>query len=196
MSTTYHPPYPGRVLADLVPHRLTRDVALVGVGTALIVVLGQVAVPLPFTPVPLSLGTLAVLLTGAALGPVRAGASMLVYLAAGVVGAPWFAEQKSGWEFASFGYIIGFVFAALAVGHLARRGFDRSPVRTFGLMMLGTGVIYAFGVPWLMSFLGVGLYDALALGVAPFLVGDALKAALAAGLLPGAWKLVERVTPR
>ncbi len=196
MSTTYNPAYPGRVLADFVPHRLTRDVALVGVGTTLIVVLGQVAVPLPFTPVPLSLGTLAVVLTGAALGPVRAGAAMMIYLAAGVAGAPWFAEQKSGWEFASFGYIVGFFFAALVVGHLARRGFDRRPVRTFGLMMLGTAVIYAFGLPWLIWFLGVGLYDGLALGVVPFLVGDALKAALAAGLLPGAWRLLERVAPR
>ncbi|MGH3448706.1 MAG: biotin transporter BioY [Nocardioidaceae bacterium] len=195
-STTFAPAHPGRVLADLLPQRLARDIWLTGAGTALIVVLGQVAIPLPFTPVPLSLGTLAAVLTGAALGPARAAASMLVYLLAGVAGAPWFADQASGWEFASFGYIIGFVVAAVVVGNLARRGFDRSPVRMFGVMIAGSAVIYVFGVAWLMGYLDVGLYDALTLGVTPFLLGDAVKAAVAAGLLPGAWKLVDRVGRR
>ncbi len=185
-----------RVLADVVPGGLVRDVALVLGGAAVLGILGQVALPLPFTPVPLSLGTLAALLVGASLGPVRGMASAGLYLAAGVAGIPWFAQHGAGWQFASFGYIIGFVLAAGLVGALARRGADRTVASTAGTMVLGNVVIYACGLPWLMGFVGVGLSEGLALGVLPFLVGDAVKIAVAAGLLPATWRLVDRVGSR
>ncbi len=185
-----------RVLADVVPGGLARDVTLVLGGAAVMGVLGQVAVPLPFTPVPISLGTLAALLVGASLGPVRGMASAGIYLAAGVAGLPWFAQHGAGWQFASFGYIIGFVLAAGLVGALARRGADRAVLSTAGTMVLGNLVIYACGLPWLMGFLGVGLREGLALGVVPFLVGDAVKIAVAAGLLPATWRLVDKVGSR
>ena len=178
-----------RVLSDLLPASLLRDLALVGGAAALTGVAAQIAVPLPFTPVPLSLQTFTVLLAGAALGPVRGSLGMLLYLVAGVAGVPWFSDRGSGLEFASFGYIVGFVIAAALVGWLARRGADRSVLGTVGLMAAGNLVIYAVGVPWLMAFLGAGLGEGLALGVVPFLVGDGLKIALAAGLLPAAWRL-------
>jgi biotin transport system substrate-specific component len=92
----------------------------------------------------------------------------------------------------SFGYIIGFLVAAALVGWLAERGWDRTPARTVVTMVAGNLVIYAFGLPFLMATLEVGLAKGLELGVTPFLAGDALKILLAAGLLPGAWALVGR----
>jgi biotin transport system substrate-specific component len=178
-----------RVLADLVPGALARDLALVLAAAALTGVAAQIAIPLPVTPVPLSLQTLTVLLAGAALGPIRGGMAMLLYLAAGMGGVPWFSEQRSGFDFPSFGYIVGFVLAAVVVGLLARRGADRSVPGTIALMVLGNLVIYTLGVAWLASSLGVGTVRALELGALPFLIGDALKIALAAGLLPAAWRL-------
>ena len=179
-----------RTLADVIPGGLARSVALVVGGAAFVGLTAQVVVPLPFSPVPLSLQTFSVLLVGAVLGSRRGVASMALYLLAGTAGVPWFAQQHSGWAFASFGYVVGFVIAAYLVGRLAERGADRTVLRTVGLMVLGNLAIYAVGVPGLMLFTGMGLGRALLLGVVPFLIGDALKIALAAGLLPATWKLV------
>jgi len=179
-----------RVLADLVPGALARDIALVIGAAAMTGLAAQVSIPLPFTPVPISLQTLTVLLAGAALGPIRGGMGMLLYLVAGMVGVPWFSEQRSGFDFPSFGYILGFVLAAIVVGAMARRGADRTVIGAVALMVLGNLVIYALGVAWLANSLGVDLPKALELGAVPFLVGDGLKIALAAGLLPAAWWLV------
>lgn len=180
------------VLADLIPRSRLRDAALV-VGCAVFMALAaQVSVPLWFTPVPLSLGTFAVLLSGAALGPLRAGLGLGLYLIVGLLGAPVFSDGGSGWSFPSFGYIIGFVVAGVVVGAFAARGADRSPWQTAAVAVLGSLLIYAAGVPWLMADLGVSFTKALDLGVYPFLAGDAIKAAAAAALLPVAWKLVGR----
>lgn len=189
-TATHAPRVP--VLADLVPGARVRDVALVLVGTALITVAGYIAIPLPFTPVPLSLATFAVLLTGATLGPLRGGLSAGLYLALGLIGVPLFASGSAGWAFSSFGYIVGYVVAALIVGILARRRSDRNVWSMLGLAALGSLTIYAFGVPWLAAFLGVDLATALMLGVVPFLIGDAIKVAAMAGLLPLAWRVVGR----
>ena len=177
-----------RVLADLLPGALLRDVLLVVGAAALTGLVAQVSIPL--WPVPITLQTLTVLLAGAALGPVRGGASMALYLVAGAAGVPWFAEQASGVAIVTFGYIVGFVVAATVVGALARRGADRTVVGTLAIMVLGSLIIYAIGVPWLMASLGVDLVTGLEFGVWPFLVGDGLKVALAAGLLPAAWRLI------
>ena len=179
-----------RTLADVVPGGLVRNVALVVGGTLFVALSALVQIPLPFTPVPLSLQTFAVLLTGAALGSRRGAASMALYLLAGVAGVPWFAAHHSGWAFASFGYVAGFVAAAWLAGRLAERGADRQVLKTAGLMVAGNAVVYAFGVSGLMAFTGMGVGDALAKGVLPFLVGDVIKIAVAAAVLPAAWKLV------
>ena len=180
------------VLGDLVPGRLVRDIALVAGSAVFVGLAAQVSVPIPGTPVPVSGQTFAVLLSGAVLGMNRAAAGMALYALAGVLGVPWFAGGASGWHLASFGYVIGFVLAGTVVGALAARGGDRSPVRTVATMTLGTVLIYAAGVPWLMAMTHSGLGSALAMGVRPFLIGDALKVLLAAGLLPGAWRLLRR----
>ena len=168
------------------------NVALVLGGTLFLIAAGFIVVPLPFTPVPVSLATFAVLLTGASLGPARAAASAGLYLALGALGAPIFADGASGVLFPSFGYIIGYVLAAVAVGALARRRADRHIASTVGASVLGTLLVYAAGVPWLAVSLGVDLGTALALGVVPFLIGDAIKIAAVSALLPSTWKLLSR----
>jgi len=180
------------VLTDLLPGARVRDVLLTLVGTAFITVAGYIAIPLPFTPVPLSLATFAVLLTGAALGPLRGGFSAGIYLALGLVGVPLFANGSYGWAFSSFGYIVGYVLAALLAGILARHRSDRTVSSTLGLAVLGSLTIYACGVPWLAAFLGVDLITALALGAVPFLIGDAIKIVAMSALLPATWRVVDR----
>ncbi len=128
----------------------------------------------------------------AALGTWRGVASMVVYAAAGTAGMPWFSAGSSGWGGASYGYILGFIIAAGVVGRLAERGATLTPLRTAGLMVVGNVVIYTIGVTYLKFAIDASWATALALGVVPFLVGDALKIALAAGLLPGTWRLLSR----
>lgn len=184
------------VLADLLPGAMVRDGVLVAAFAGFVGLSAQLVIVLPFTPVPITGQTFAVLLGGAALGWRRGAAGMVVYAVAGLAGLPWFAAHHGGagaLSLPSFGYIVGFPVAAVVVGWLASRRLDRHVVSTIVLMVLGNLVIYAFGVPWLMVALHVGLGRGLALGALPFLIGDALKVLLAAGLLPSAWRLVGRV---
>ena len=179
-----------RTLADVIPGGLVRSIALVIGGAALVGLSAQVVIPLPFTPVPLSLQTFSVLLVGAALGSWRGLASMSLYLLAGIAGVPWFAEGNSGWQLASIGYVVGFVAAAWLVGFLAERRADRRPLSAAGAMVLGNLVIYVFGVAGLLIMTPFDLPTAIAKGVVPFLIGDAIKIVAAAALLPATWKPV------
>jgi biotin transport system substrate-specific component len=148
-----------------------------------------------FTPVPITGQTFAVLLGAAALGWRRALSGMLVYALAGLAGLPWFANSSGGLDsFAepSFGYILGFVVASLVIGGMAGRGHDRHLVKGALVLALGSLIIYAFGLPWLVATLGVSLAKGISLGVTPFLLGDLLKLLIAAGLLSGAWALLRR----
>lgn len=176
------------VLADLLPGRLARDVALVLGGAALTGLLAQIAVPVAGSPVPVTGQTFGALVVGAALGWRRAAASMTIYLLAGLAGVPWYSDGRSG-ILPSFGYIIGFVVAAALVGALAARGADRRPLPTVGVMILGNVVIYTFGLAWLAADLGLSATQAYEIGMKNYLVGDAAKILLAAGLLPAAWRL-------
>ena len=177
-----------RVLADVVTQTWVRNVALVVGGAAFVGISAQIAIPLPFTPVPLTLQTFAVLLTAAALGSMRGVAAMALYAVAGAAGLPWFAEASSGYSAPSFGYIVGFIAAAFVVGRIAEHGATRSVVRTAGLMIVGNVIIYAVGLVWLKNSLDASWSDAIAWGLTPFLIGDAIKIAAAAGLLPATWK--------
>ncbi|KNB49511.1 biotin transporter BioY [Streptomyces caatingaensis] len=189
-------PRTGTVLADLLPvpsaSARVRDAALVVGGAVLTGVAAQLTVPVPGSPVPVSGQTFAALLVGTALGARRGFLSLALYAAAGVAGMPWFAEAKSGAAFPSFGYVLGMLLAATVVGALARRGGDRSVLRTAGTMALGSAVVYAVGVPYLALALHMPLSQAVAVGLTPFLIGDVLKAALAMGALPAARKWLER----
>ena len=183
-----------RVLADYAGRTVLAQIALIAGGAALVGLSAQIAIPLPFTPVPLTLQTLAVLLVGASLGSLRGVASMLLYVAAGLIGVPWFAQGSSGYSTASFGYVLGFILAAFIVGRLAEHGASRTAGRTVGLMLIGNIAIYAVGVTWLKFAISVSWPEAIALGVIPFVIGDIIKIAFAAGVLPLAWRGVQRLS--
>ncbi|MEU9488452.1 biotin transporter BioY [Streptomyces decoyicus] len=188
---------PGTVLADLLPaatasRARVRDAALVLGGAGLTGIAAQIAVPVPGSPVPVTGQTFAALLVGASLGASRGLLSLALYALAGIAGMPWFAGGASGVGGATFGYIVGMLLAATVVGALARRGGDRGVLRTAATMAAGTALIYAVGVPYLALSTGMSFGQAVAVGLVPFLIGDALKAALAMGALPTAWKLAGR----
>ncbi|MFJ6901491.1 biotin transporter BioY [Streptomyces hokutonensis] len=191
MSTAVATARPGQVLADLLPASRVRDIALVLGGAALTGLAAQLSVPVPGSPVPVTGQTFAALLVGTSLGAGRGFLSLALYALLGLAGVPWFAGGTHG-SGASFGYIIGMLLASAAVGALARRGADRSVLRMAGTMILGEVIIYTVGVPYLAISLGLSTSAAIAAGLTPFLLGDALKAALAMGATPAAWKFVNK----
>jgi len=174
---------------------MIRDGVLVVVGAVLTALAAQVSFTAPWTHVPYTLQTGSVLLVGTALGPRRGALSMALYVLAGAVGLPVYSEGASGlaklFEFTG-GYLIGFILAGGLVGWLAERHWDRSPLGMVGLMALGTLLIYAIGVPVLAFTLHLDAWTAIYSGAVVFLPWDALKAAVAAGLIPLAWWLIGR----
>jgi biotin transport system substrate-specific component len=175
---------------------LMTDVLLVVAGAGLVALAAQIEIMLGFTPVPISGQTFAVLLVGAAYGPLLGASSLLLYFFVGLLGAPVYSGGDGGWEIvkgATGGYLVGFIAAALLTGWLAQRRWDRRFNSAVAAMLTGSVVIYAFGLPWLAH---VGDYDTLAVleaGLYPFIVGDLIKLYLAGALLPSAWKLVQRL---
>jgi biotin transport system substrate-specific component len=170
---------------------LARDLILVTAGSLLVALLAQVSIPLPFTPIPLTGQTLGVLLVGALLGSKRGLAALALYITEGLAGLPFFSGGGSGWAHLfgpTGGYLLGFVAAAGIVGWLAERGLERQFRTALLPFVLGSAAIYLCGASWLSIF--VGAPKALALGVMPFLLGDAIKALLAAIMLPALWKMV------
>lgn len=167
-----------------------RDILLVLAGSLLMALCAQIVIPLQ--PVPITGQTFGVLLLGAALGSKRGAAAMLAYIAEGALGLPFFAGGASGFAIltgTTAGYLVGFVIAAFVIGLLAERGLERSLRTSLVPFLVGTVIIYTFGVGWLAIVLGdVG--KAIALGMLPFLFGDALKLVAAALVLPAAWKFV------
>lgn len=171
-----------------------RDMILIVLGTLCVALLAQVKIPLPFTPVPLTGQTFAVLLVGATLGSRRSVASMALYIALGALGLPVFAGGASGLAYlsgATLGYLIGFVIAAYVIGLLAERGLERSVRTSLIPFLIGTLIIYICGVAWLAIVLG-SLSKAMAAGLMPFLIGDAIKLVTASLALPTAWRFVRR----
>ncbi|MDP4014763.1 MAG: biotin transporter BioY [Candidatus Nanopelagicales bacterium] len=182
-----------RVLADVLPRSIPRDVLLVVGGAAFVGIAAQIIIPLPFTPVPITGQTFALLLSAAALGTLRGVLSMLLYGLVGMAGLPWFAGGVSGgFALVTFGYVIGFVVAAGVVGYLAERGWTRSVVRMAGAMVIGNVTIYIFGAIYLHFALhSTSWATTMGLGVTPFLLGDALKIVIAAGLFPLVWRQIK-----
>lgn len=152
----------------------------------------QVAIPLPFTPVPLTLQTFAVLAGAAALGAERAVIAQVLYVVLAVAGFPVLAGAASGPDAvvgATGGYIFGFVVASFVVGRIAERGATKRVRSTVLAYIAGTAVVYALGVSWLSFATHMSLSDALVAGMTPFLIGDAIKACAAGISLPTLWKL-------
>lgn len=163
--------------------------------SGLVALCAHAAFPLPGNPVPITMQTFGVLLTGALLGPRLGAAAILLYVIEGLCGLPVFAPTARAtaglalFALPTFGYLAGFVAAAFAAGWFAERGWDRKPLTTLAMMLLSSTIIFLFGALWLTHFVG-SFSKAVLLGVVPFLPGDALKAALAMGLLPAGWRLI------
>ena len=175
---------------------LLTDVLLVLGGAAFVGLAAQVSFRLGFTPVPITGQTFAVLLVGAAYGPVLGSASLGAYLLLGVAGVPLYADHRHGWAVfsgATGGYIVGFVLAASVTGALAERGWDKRFSSSVAAMLTGSVIIYACGAIWLHHELGVSWNTTLIDGVYPFVPGDLVKLYLAAAALPAAWGLVRRL---
>ena len=174
------------------------DLALIIGGSLLIGLSAQLAVRLPFSPVPVTAQTFAVLMIGALFGSRRGGLSVLLYVIEGAMGLPVFAMGQGGAAVLlgpRGGYLVGFIVAAYAVGLLAERGWDRRIGSTILAMVLGNALIYTFGLLWLFCLrlvfrVPIGTGSVLAMGLYPFIVGDVLKIVLAAIVLPSSWELL------
>lgn len=188
-----------------------RHILMIGVGTLLIVLGARISFYLPGnTLVPVTLQTFGVLFGGALLGFRRSLLSVGLYILLGAVGLPVFAYSENAHAYlsgigtiASFsdgrlvlgvtgGYIVGFLFAGGLVGRLAELGWDRKIGGSIAAMLLGNIVIYLVGIPWLMIAANLSINDGLTFGLWPFVPGDLVKVAVAAGLLPVGWWLVRR----
>jgi biotin transport system substrate-specific component len=173
-------------------------VAVVALAVALTAAAAQFTAPLPFTAVPFTLTPLAVLLTGAALGSRLGALSQALYLAAGIAGLSVFSPSATlppgGLRLLgpTGGYLMAYPLAAFLTGWLAERGWDRRYGTSLAAMFAGLAVIYLGGVSWLMAAFHPSLTAAVTMGLAPFLVLDLAKAAVAAWVLPRTWKLIGR----
>ena len=171
-----------------------REVGLVLAGTVALTLIGQISIPLPFTPVPISMGTFAALGVGAVLGSRRGALSALLLGALAAVGVPVLAGWSSG-VVATFGYVIGYVLIAAIAGRAAsvwssHSGSTARRVATgVGLMLLASASVYVPGIVWLKIATGASWGAALSMGVVPFIVGDILKSLVATGLLPARGRL-------
>ena len=185
-----HPTLADTVWSPMAGSLAVRAIALALIGTARLTVSAQIQVP--FWPVPMTMQTFVVLVLGMAYGWRLAGATVLLYLAQGAIGLPVFAGGGGIAYIAgpTGGYLAGFLLAAVAVGWLAEHGWDRSVPRTLAAMLIGTGVIFACGIAWLSTL--IGLPQAIGAGLVPFLLGEAVKIALATAILPFAWRLLQR----
>jgi biotin transport system substrate-specific component len=170
-----------------------QHVLIVVVASFLTGLAAQIAIPISWTPVPITGQTFAVLLSGAVLGARRGFAAQMLYLAEGAMGFPVFAGGMSGpavFLGPTAGYLAAFPIAAGITGLLCERGWDRRFVTMFLAMLVGSLSIFALGAGWLLRF--VPASNVLTLGVLPFVPGDLIKSALAAVAFPAAWRVARR----
>jgi len=192
------------LLADhLIQRRgLVTDAVLVLAGVSVVALLAQVSIPL--WPVPVTGQTLAVMVVGASLGARRAAAALTTYLIAGLAGLPIFAGAVGGPAAVatpSFGFIIGFIFAAAFIGWLAERHWDKRPLLALAGFLGASIIPFLIGVPYMGMILGLlgapnDPATLIALGVTPFLLGGVIKWVLAAMLMPLAWRGVRAAERR
>ena len=172
-----------------------KQAAMVILGIAALAIAAKIKIPM--WPVPITMGTFAVLTIGAAYGPRLGLATILGYMIVGALGFDVFAGSSAEAYGISYmmggtgGYLFGYVLATLALGLAARAGWDRSVILMAAAMLVGTALIYVFGLAWLgVLYADKGAAWVIGVGLTPFLIGDALKLGLAALLLPALWKLI------
>ncbi|HEX2411708.1 MAG TPA: biotin transporter BioY [Solirubrobacteraceae bacterium] len=186
------------VLADALPGARVRDAVLVLSGALLTALFAQISIDVPPSPVPITGQTLAVGLVGATLGAKRGASSLLLYAVLGLL-MPFYADGESGWDIiwgASGGYIIGFIFAAGAVGWLAERGADRRWLTAFLAFIVGQLIVFAFGLAGLKIAVGETWSWTIHNGFTLFIFGGIVKAVIGAIALPSAWRLVRKFERR
>lgn len=174
-----------------------RFIALAIIGAALLAISAKIRVPLPFTPVPMTLQTIAIMGLGAAYGMRLGLATVLLYLAIGALGMDVFTSstaESNGLAYmmgGTGGYLVGFIIAMGVIGYFAERGWDRSIVKLFGLMLFADAILFGLGLLWLGNLVG---WDkpVLEWGLYPFVVGDLIKIALASALIPAIWTWLKR----
>ncbi|MFU8824437.1 biotin transporter BioY [Yoonia sp.] len=172
-----------------------KQALMVVMGIVLLAVMAKIKVPVPGSPVAISMGTFAVLTIGAAYGPRLGLATIMGWMIVGMLGFDVFQSSTADLNGLSYmmgstgGYLVGYVLATLALGFAARAGWDRSVVLMALAMLAGNVLIYVPGLAWLAVLYGLEA-PILAWGLTPFLLGDALKLGLAALLVPGLWKLI------
>lgn len=185
----------------LVPDQTVRRLATAAALAALMGVLAQFSIPIPGFPAPVSFQVIPAYLAGLLLGPVWGGGAVLLYLLAGVLGAPVFSNFGAGLGYAlgpTGGYLLGFLVAAVVIGVIVHRGREPCDLSTVpvsvqaGAMIVGLAIIYALGVPWLASVAGYELVHATIVGAAIFLPGDVLKILAVIGLIEGGTRLQSR----
>jgi biotin transport system substrate-specific component len=173
------------------------DITLVLFASTLIGISAHIALPVFFSPVPVTAQTLVVLLTAAALGPKRALAAVMTYILQGTLGAPVFAMGKAGPAVLvgpTAGYIFGFAAAALLVGTLCKKGADKKTFTTVAAMAAGSALILLCGMGWLAII--TNPQTAIKIGLVPFIPGEIAKIALAAVILPTGWKFINKTNGR
>lgn len=181
-----------------------RHIALIVAGALFIYLTSLVVFVLPNNPVPITGQTLGILVVGGALGFRRGATATLLYIVIGILNVPAFAEHRSGIGViasmedgrlvlgATGGYLVGFILASAIVGRLAELGWDRHVVGSVAAMLIGSVAIYAVGLPWLMAATGFTPQETIQKGLVPFIPGDIIKLAIAAGIFPIAWWVVGR----
>ncbi|MFP4437275.1 MAG: biotin transporter BioY [Chloroflexaceae bacterium] len=177
----------------ILANQAVRVTLLLVAGCLFTALLAQIRIYLPFTPVPIVGSTLGALLAGSLLGTRLGLASMLLYLAVGALGMPVFAAGNSGIAYmqgATLGYLIAYPLVAATMGWFAEHGWDRKVGTNVLALVIGSLLFYVLGVPWLILGLGMSPIAAIAGGVLPFLIGDAIKILVAVGVLPGGWRLL------
>jgi biotin transport system substrate-specific component len=182
------------VLADAIPGARVRDAVLIVGGALMTALFAQISIDVPPSPVPITGQTLAVGLVGATLGSKRGATSLALYALLGLF-LPFYADGESGWDVvwgASGGYIIGFIFAAGAIGWFAEHGADRNVVLAFVAFVIGQAIIFAFGLVGLKIAVGESWSWTIHNGFTIFIFGGLVKAAIGAAILPSAWGLVRR----
>ncbi|HEU4808723.1 MAG TPA: biotin transporter BioY [Homoserinimonas sp.] len=173
------------------------DIVLIFTGVALVSIAAQVAIP--HWPIPITGQSIAVLLTGIALGPLRGAIAMALYAVGGAAGLPIFSFSSSGFDSITGqtgGYIIGFIGAAALVGWLAQRGWDRTPLRSIAAAAGGTAVIYLFGLPGLAIARSLSLEETLEIGLYPLIVASAVELLIVAAVNTAAWAAIARMEKR
>lgn len=182
---------PQAIAQNLVRGRAAANVLLVVGATLFIALAAQIAIPLPFTPVPMTMQPFAVILVGAALGANRGAATAMLYLLEGFGGLPVFAQGHGGpmWAVApTAGFLFSYPLAAWVAGRFSELNWGATTVRAIAGMLAALAVIYAGGWSWLATLTSPGA--AFAAGVTPFVAADIVKVAIGAALLPSAQRLV------